>query len=744
MPDAPSFYPPAPANVLPEITRPDPAYRLRVIGMIAGLFGFLIVYFILLLAAGLAAIWLAMLPMPEVRGRDEVFVFVFKYGGALSMGLLCLFLIKGLFKGGRVSRSTHVPIVETDFPELFAFIRQVYADVGAPPPARVFVSPEVNAALVYDTSLVNLVIPPKKDLLIGLGLVNVLNLVEFKAILAHEFGHFSQKSVGFGAYLYVANKVMRDVIHSRDVLDILVDVWARLDIYVSFPAWALKGILWIVRLMLAGIYKALNLLHLSLGRQMEYNADNVAVSLTGSDAIIHGLAKTDFANECLGDTVKSLNAAADHGVFTDDLFLHQTLAAGRLRRLRKNDRLGLPPEPPANPAEQIVVFPHEDDGIPDKHRSHPTNAMREQNARRFDVRSPRDDRPAWLLFGPATQLRRDVTEVFYAHMLNRREKYTPRPAAEVREFIEAEHAETTLPDQFHGWYDQRLIDPGQLDPLPPAAWSKEAITAWLAKWPHEDFKRRIDGFRAKQTELKMLHAIETGAIQLNSESFKFREKMFRPHQAENLLKMVQGELREETDAFHALDREVFLVHWSAAVHLGSSSLETELAERYRFHMALQSLLRALLAEEERFGEVVRMMTRKSSLQMGEFNKVRGVLAGVRESLIVGLSAAKELQTPSLANIPAGTALHELIFDRGENDPPPPGKESIEADWLRRLHQRLDAVLERVKRVHAKSCGSILTCQDTIADQWSSTMLRESSLPPEQTGEEAGHDADHAG
>jgi Zn-dependent protease with chaperone function len=181
-------------------------------------------------------------------------------------------------------------------------------------------------------------------LLIGLGLVNVVNLAEFKAVLAHEFGHFSQRSVGLGSYLYVANRVMSDIIYSRDALDQFVDDWSRQDIRVSFPAWGLKGSLWVVRKILSGAYQSLNLLHLSLGRRMEFNADNVAVSVTGSDALIHGLARLEFANECLADAAHSLNAAADHGLFTDDLLYHQTQAAGRLRKLRKDECAGLPPE----------------------------------------------------------------------------------------------------------------------------------------------------------------------------------------------------------------------------------------------------------------------------------------------------------------------------------------------------------------------------------------------------------------
>jgi Zn-dependent protease with chaperone function len=262
-----------------------------------------------------------------------------------------------LIKGQHIERQDFVELQEEEHPRLFAFIRQVHEDVGAPRPRSVFVSPEVNAALIYNSSLLSLIVPPRKDLLIGLGLVNVVTLAEFKAVLAHEFGHFAQKSVGLGSYLYVANRVMTDIVYSRDGLDRFLDKWCQIDVRLSFPAWMLKGVLWVVRKVLAGVFTALNLLHLSLSRQMEYNADNVAVSISGSDALIHGLARLEFANQCLVDAAQSLNDAADHGLFTDDLFYHQTRAAGRLRKLKKDERAGLPPELPVNPRKQVQVFP---------------------------------------------------------------------------------------------------------------------------------------------------------------------------------------------------------------------------------------------------------------------------------------------------------------------------------------------------------------------------------------------------
>ncbi len=34
---------------------------------------------------------------------------------------------------------------------------------------------------------------PTKDLVVGIGLINAFNISEFKAVVAHEFGHFSQQ-----------------------------------------------------------------------------------------------------------------------------------------------------------------------------------------------------------------------------------------------------------------------------------------------------------------------------------------------------------------------------------------------------------------------------------------------------------------------------------------------------------------------------------------------------------------------
>src|SRR5262249_54976302 len=325
--DCVAYYPPGPTEVPRHLYRVGFGYRLRAAAMVGGLFTFLVLYLALIALASVIAFNLLMLPFDDVGITGIIFAVVVKFGGALAAGLFAVFLVKGLFKGQRVERAELIPLDEDDHPLFFAFVRRVYQDARSSAPRHVYVGAHVNASVIYNSSLLNPVIPPKKDLLIGLGLVNVVTLTEFKSILAHEFGHFPQRSVGLDTYLYVANRVMYDIIYKRDALDRFVDQWCELDVRISFPAWGLKAALSGVQRILGGLYRGLNMLHLSLSRQMEFNADNVAIRLAGSDALVHWLARMEFAGECLADAARSLSAAADHGLFSDDMFYHQSQAA---------------------------------------------------------------------------------------------------------------------------------------------------------------------------------------------------------------------------------------------------------------------------------------------------------------------------------------------------------------------------------------------------------------------------------
>src|SRR5260370_686673 len=117
------------------------------------------------------------------------------YAVGICALFLAVFMLKPIFfvRRGRVDGA--VEVTQAQQPRLFAFLFELADAAAAPRPHRVFLSSQVNAAVFYDLSLLNLIFPSRKNLEIGLALMNALTLALFRAVLAHEFGHFTQRSI---------------------------------------------------------------------------------------------------------------------------------------------------------------------------------------------------------------------------------------------------------------------------------------------------------------------------------------------------------------------------------------------------------------------------------------------------------------------------------------------------------------------------------------------------------------------
>jgi len=80
-----------------------------------------------------------------------------------------------------------------------------------------------------------------------LGLVNVLNLGEFKAVLAHEFGHFAQGSMVVGRWVYTAQQIIAHMVSVRDWMDSFIKGISRIDLRIAWIGWILQIIIWSLR-----------------------------------------------------------------------------------------------------------------------------------------------------------------------------------------------------------------------------------------------------------------------------------------------------------------------------------------------------------------------------------------------------------------------------------------------------------------------------------------------------------------
>ena len=237
------------------------------------------------------------------------------------VGLCCLavmfaaFMIKPLFSFTESTESDNtVEVEEEDCPELFEVISEIVKQTETKMPKHVYLSSDVNACVFFDSSIWSIFFPVRKNLKIGLGLLYGLSVDEFKSILAHEFGHFSQKSMKVGSSVYVVNQILYNMTTERDNWDDLLESWCSPDSDNVFSnTFAFFGILtrgltsWVKKanvLLYAFVQKS----YMKLSRQMEYDADNIACACVGKDVFISAMYKTEVNARNNNDFIEILKA----------------------------------------------------------------------------------------------------------------------------------------------------------------------------------------------------------------------------------------------------------------------------------------------------------------------------------------------------------------------------------------------------------------------------------------------------
>jgi len=194
--------------------------------------------------------------------------------GLFASGLTVLFfLLKFVFAFTKIETDHLTEIKAQDEPQLFALIHDIVNEVETSFPKKVFLSHDVNASVFYDSNFWSMFLPIRKNLQIGVGLINSVTQQELKAILAHEFGHFSQRSMKLVSYVYHVNQVIYNMLYKNDSLDNSFQKWENVSgysaIFIGISVFIIKQIQYILKYL----YAYVNLNYLTLSREMEFHAD---------------------------------------------------------------------------------------------------------------------------------------------------------------------------------------------------------------------------------------------------------------------------------------------------------------------------------------------------------------------------------------------------------------------------------------------------------------------------------------
>lgn len=304
---------------LPNIS---PNYRKKLIAAVVSTILFFIFYLLLILfAVGLIGLL--------GYFASQILTLKFNYfTGVIGLAMIgtgltvFYYLIKFIFSFKNETYQGILEISEKEQPKMFQFINEIVKSTGSHLPKKVFISPEVNASVRYNSVFLSMFLPIRKNLTIGLGLINTVTIGELRSVLAHEFGHFSQKSMAVASYVHQAEKIIYNTVYNNSNFE--------QNLVKEGSHWGIKLAALIALIIIRGMQFLLKSFsdflfknHASLRREMEFHADAVSTFVTNREEQISSLLRLDISNTALQNAV-SFYAQSEGEYQTRNIYENQT------------------------------------------------------------------------------------------------------------------------------------------------------------------------------------------------------------------------------------------------------------------------------------------------------------------------------------------------------------------------------------------------------------------------------------
>lgn len=202
-------------------------------------------------------------------------------------------------------------------PVLYSLVADITEAIGAQMPDEILVDTEVNAS----ARLTKGPFSNELTLTIGLPLIWGADVRTVTGILAHEFGHFTQRWGMRAQYaVHWVNYWFHRQIHERDRWDVFVDRMLQQEIAVLTFAGGLAQLgSAACRWILHWLSVAASIISFSFSRQMEFDADRYEIALVGSKQYAHSAVCLRVLASAYQDALGDLDLALDSNKKVDNL-----------------------------------------------------------------------------------------------------------------------------------------------------------------------------------------------------------------------------------------------------------------------------------------------------------------------------------------------------------------------------------------------------------------------------------------
>jgi Zn-dependent protease with chaperone function len=375
-------------------------------------------------------------------------------------------------------------------------------------------------------------LPIKKNLIIGLGLVNACTKQELKAILAHEFGHFSQRSMKVGSYVYNVNQIIFNLVNDDESYRKAIEGWANASGYFAiFAMLALKvtqGIKWI----LSKMYSFVNIRHMALSREMEFHADEVAANIAGSKALEESLLRLDLAANSYNNVIsfydgKITDSKTSKNIYREQFFVMNFLAQESEIETKNNL--------PFIKIEEAGLFNKSKLVIENQWASHPSTEDRVARLQQLNISKQSDNDSARLLFKNIETTEEKLTSKLFSQV-----QYD-HPSSELsfdsfRNEFENNYNKNSFDRIFNGYYDnknpntfnQTLSNPSETNITFDDLFSKEKIELVYTQIALENDKEIIKSIAGKTYPIK---------------TFDYDGKKYKSQEAKALIPKLENQIK---------------------------------------------------------------------------------------------------------------------------------------------------------------------------------------------------------
>lgn len=567
----------------------SPSFRKMAYKAVWSIVTFFILYLSLVILAiglicfcGFLAYWLVM--------SLANFITVMLGLGLVGMGfMIFFFLIKFVLSSHvPVDRSHLMRITKMEQPELFQLLEEMVTELGTGFPKNVYLTYDVNAAVFYDSTFWSMFLPVRKNLQIGMGLITTVSEQELKAILAHEFGHFSQKSMKLGSYVHHVNKVLHNLLYDNQGYANLLHRWGNVSSYFGLFSHIAVYIITQMQAVLRYNYQALNLTYMALSREMEFHADAIAAHFSGAKPLVTALLRSDLASQSFTTVLNYYDGKVSESLTTKNIYPQQYYV---LNYIAQQQNLTILDGLPILSVEDYKRFNKTGLVLDDQWSSHPSM---EDRAAKLNALVTAHDNSAHS--GPATKIFRNPLELQeqLTAKLSGAIQYPQSPdihdlAAFSDDFVKSE-LKYAYPEIFKGYFDTRtpFID------FTSESFERviEDTNIVFSELINDEAIAMIFRLGVMTKDLQTIENIENGTIDI--QTFDYDGRKYHKSECILLIQTLKVEIDTLNEILNRRDKSLF------DYFLSEAQKQARLAEFKARNMDFQEIGKGLITQQETY------------------------------------------------------------------------------------------------------------------------------------------------